>query len=814
MGKTIIINERVLESPEIKEVALAASLNKEITRELDSNNTPLSSNPSFPEEFGDSFEKRLTYLRFKQTKDALYNISIIDDNMDVSNLLPRLIETCKRMEEPIRRNLEKIAYNFIIDTFNIPDGVINLKVELTDTLSNTTLNVRVQAEEDDFEYEDIKQKRRLLKDIQKRKVLNGLTSGAALRFAANIKKYVADIYELNPKLPELYRNIIALNEYLLFSVGKIEINDKQKNQLGVSNITLGNDINRTEVNVEAVIFPILIYELIKAFLEVSISHGLPSSKEEAVYIMGKCDYMQAEPWYMRIGPAMYDIFYYMLGDIDDALLPYIFMELSKLPNDLFETAMQEIFAKTKKGRRILQRIKEKHESQEDYKDFSNRMQLANSTVSMISEYCFENDIPVSERKYIFKEAIRQLNEITVRDAREKYYSDIDVKDWMTIITTLQGNRLDILEPETKWALGLYKKNSPRFMEDLYKLHNENGEGYLDVFKRAKIRRMISGQEANLNNYKSIADLGKFIGSLDYERIMGKTKGETSNAVNNAKDNVQIFYEDDEWTILSPKSYEASCYWGNGAEWCTAYRDDDRWYKHYTEQGPLFINIEKNTGKKYQFHFETSSFMDMFDDDMDSPILDNMKANEGVREFWTKYILQNYDYPELYLKFCAERSEYGLNFDLHKIKDEYYFYDTNDETFVELGKLDYCGDWEFIDNSIYGGVYRDYIALIRKYGSYNYINGCGEYISDTWFDTVSSPDYESGYIIFKLKEKYGIINHLGRIELEPECESIEPVYNAYDNVLYYKIVCDGCIQKFNLDGRIEDWSENDDYSEEY
>ena len=79
----------------------------------------------------------------------------------------------------------------------------------------------------------------------------------------------------------------AINEYLLFNVGKIEINDKKKNQLGVSNIVIGNEITKTNVKAEAVIFPILIYELIKAFLELSIAHGLPSSKEEATFVMGK-----------------------------------------------------------------------------------------------------------------------------------------------------------------------------------------------------------------------------------------------------------------------------------------------------------------------------------------------------------------------------------------------------------------------------------------------------------------------------------------------------------------------------------------------
>ena len=239
MGKTIIVNRELMESTEMKEIALANSLSRQITKEVNSKSTPLSNNPFFPENYGKSFEMDMILKRFNETKKDLYKIGDIEGD-DIQNLLPSLIEKCKRIEEPIRRNLEKIAYNFIIDTFNVPEGVLNLIVELTDDITNTTLNVRVQAENDMFEYEDVEHKRSLMMEVHKRKLLNTLMSGGALRFASNIKKYIADIYELNPKLPELYRIIIALNEYMLFTADKVEINDKNKNQLGLSNIIIGN----------------------------------------------------------------------------------------------------------------------------------------------------------------------------------------------------------------------------------------------------------------------------------------------------------------------------------------------------------------------------------------------------------------------------------------------------------------------------------------------------------------------------------------------------------------------------------------------
>ena len=385
MSKKIIINKHLLESKEFKELILSSSLSKNIKNEIMRGDTPLSKNPSFPDEDRMPFELKMTLLRYQETKEDLRKIDVIEDVDDVHNLLPALIEKCKRIEEPFRRNLEKLAYNFIVETFNVPEGVINLVVSINDNLSDTTLNVRVQAEDNDFEYDDIRHRQHLHGEINKRRIMNALMSGAALRFASSIKKYVADIYEIDPKLPTLYRDIIALNEYMLFNVDKIEINDKNKNQLGMSNITIGNENIKSEVKVEAVIFPILIYELVKAFLELSSAHGLPKDKHEAAYVMGKCDYLQAEPWYMRIGPALYDILAKMLGDFDDNMLPYLFMELSQLEPEDFQNTMQEILSKTKYGKKILNDILSVYKENEYADDVQLQMQKANTDIDIIAD---------------------------------------------------------------------------------------------------------------------------------------------------------------------------------------------------------------------------------------------------------------------------------------------------------------------------------------------------------------------------------------------------------------------------------------------
>ena len=383
MSKTIIINEKMLNSPLLKEGILLNTLPDDIKDDLKKNETSLGANPAFPDEYGDSFDTKLTLKRFEETKKTLEKIGEIEDCDDITNALPSLIEKCKRLEKPIKNNLEKIAYNFIVTLFNIPDGSVNFSTELKEDLSSISLGVRVQSEDSEFQFDNVSHKKGLNDEIKKRRVINALMTGGAMRIASNIKKYVADIYELEPKLPDLYRKILALNDYMLFT-NKNEIVDST-NQLGMSKITIGNEQTKSEVVVEGAIFPILIYEEVRAFLELSAAHGLPMSKEEANYVMTKADYLQAEPWDMRLGPAMWDSIMNAIGDVDDELIPYIFMEICKLNTRRFNIFMQEILVGTKKGNEVVQNIVQHCIKKMEYSDFEDRLKTMNAQVTTIND---------------------------------------------------------------------------------------------------------------------------------------------------------------------------------------------------------------------------------------------------------------------------------------------------------------------------------------------------------------------------------------------------------------------------------------------
>lgn len=110
--------------------------------------------------------------------------------------------------------------------------------------------------------------------------------------------------------------------------------------------------------------------------------------------------------------------------------------------------------------------------------------------------------------------------------------------------------------------------------------------------------------------------------------------ETSKAmrIRKIKEGADKVYEDEEWVVFVPHTWEASRYYGKGTRWCTAYDSSDTFFIRYNSQGPLYININRRTKEKWQFHFETKTFCDAEDNSVDiNEVLQSM--SEGLQEFY-------------------------------------------------------------------------------------------------------------------------------------------------------------------------------------
>ena len=88
-----------------------------------------------------------------------------------------------------------------------------------------------------------------------------------------------------------------------------------------------------------------------------------------------------------------------------------------------------------------------------------------------------------------------------------------------------------------------------------------------------------------------------------------------------KKQVKIDYEDSEWLILRPFSFEASCKYGAGTKWCTTSETSPDHFFRYTRNGVLIYVINKKTGDKVgcfkNIDEVTSEFYNMVDIRVDS-----------------------------------------------------------------------------------------------------------------------------------------------------------------------------------------------------
>ena len=208
---------------------------------------------------------------------------------------------------------------------------------------------------------------------------------------------------------------------------------------------------------------------------------------------------------------------------------------------------------------------------------------------------------------IMMEALESLllEAMSLDDIHQKYYSDIDKSVFDKIVSADPTSKQNKKGKYTEWLLNLYKGGKLK-MEDLYK-----ATGYLRAFSdfRHRLRGVDIGQIKNLPElYDTVRPF------LDNpEESTSK-----SDEIRKLKKGATKVYEDDRWLIVCPFTEEAACYYGKGTQWCTAATKSNNYFEDYVidyGEGCLYINIDKKTGRKYQFCFQSEEFMNESDQNL-------------------------------------------------------------------------------------------------------------------------------------------------------------------------------------------------------
>ena len=208
----------------------------------------------------------------------------------------------------------------------------------------------------------------------------------------------------------------------------------------------------------------------------------------------------------------------------------------------------------------------------------------------------------------------ELNEVAIDTLKTQFVDTGRIKD-----TTFQSI-LDAAQNDSAFATWLTsrvagsRKSRPIIkIEDIPKY-----KSYLSVFKRNKNKyplkdiNMIKDQNS-LNDFIKVS---RDISDAEGEDISSQTGVSKADKYAQLKMGEVDGYEIFKFPQGSEDLYGASCELGSGTAWCTATGQTDSWFKQYINDGPIYIIINKSDSKdKYQFSFETHSFMDRDDVDI-------------------------------------------------------------------------------------------------------------------------------------------------------------------------------------------------------
>jgi hypothetical protein len=161
---------------------------------------------------------------------------------------------------------------------------------------------------------------------------------------------------------------------------------------------------------------------------------------------------------------------------------------------------------------------------------------------------------------------------------------------------------------------------PKYVSNSRFLSNSNEETILDMFELVipwfhenseritqndieALKSKYDSSNVVINNIdnitKSFKDINQYvdIGVLkDLMMIVNERKTEKEKSTQ-LKSQVTKIYEDGDVLVVSPKTHEASCYYGANTKWCTTAKSDPRQFQNYNRRGNLYYFINKRTNDK-------------------------------------------------------------------------------------------------------------------------------------------------------------------------------------------------------------------------
>jgi hypothetical protein len=139
---------------------------------------------------------------------------------------------------------------------------------------------------------------------------------------------------------------------------------------------------------------------------------------------------------------------------------------------------------------------------------------------------------------------------------------------------------------------------------------------------------------------------------------------------------KIVYEDDEWLLVRPLTYQSSKKYGANTKWCTTQSDNSEYFLKYSSKGVLIYCINKKTGYKvasfnsldkndpeFSFWNQKDSRIDSLQTELTDELRIVIKNESTIRAYTNRYLLsddertkEDKNYSKSSLKSMVTRSQ--------------------------------------------------------------------------------------------------------------------------------------------------------------
>lgn len=451
--------------------------------------TSLGNNEAFPPEEDYPFDYKILKDRYN---DVVENIKVysdiesLDENYLIS-LLNNLITQCKEKEKPLKEQLEKLCKKIVSETFRIPNETITLNITLTDKLEPTQkYQLTPQtSNERSFDFDDLEDFNNAEKSILKRRLINSLIQGASYEYMTKCVMHLDEITTLLSDLKPIYERIIAINDFLLFNKEE-SITDEKMHQGAIVEVMLGRGGDKTEINVQGLVFPFLLNETFRGMFELFASHGLPKDLDKANYILTHSEFLLAEPWDLRFGVNLWKIVSDNVYGYES--MPYFFMTLCEMPVEEFNANMKEVFAKTKRGKQFVIDLNEFALKESEFESDIEPLIIQDETDDLITDAYISSD--GLDSYYLSDENGDQLNDVIEEnnspdsvELNGNFYHNTDNdavafmvdKDYNLYLSKLGGVHIEIMNDVASRMMGF--ESYVEYKNEIRNLSYEKREDY-------------------------------------------------------------------------------------------------------------------------------------------------------------------------------------------------------------------------------------------------------------------------------------------------------------------------------------------------